>query len=214
MLQKRTILSGPIDLERSRKVLYKLDLRIAKHAFGPRDAFLQHGRIYRFWRSFWTTVTQSLAIWMRFPEPAMDGYLTSIRLHLFARSIRLAFAHWVSHWVCAYLCLSICMATARAQMQDSFEGGIPRWQLVESDCNAQLTLQEISLSLPRSGQTCELMQVSAGNGTFVYVAYPIEPCVIIDEFQPRLWTQCASAGIRIGVRVVFPTSFHQLPVVD
>ncbi|MDX1926406.1 MAG: hypothetical protein SFV81_07810 [Pirellulaceae bacterium] len=95
-----------------------------------------------------------------------------------------------------------------AQMQDSFEGGVPRWKFVESDSSAQLTLQEISLVSPHGGQTSEMLQVASGNGTFIYVAYPIEPCVVVDEFQPRLWTRCASAGLRVGVRIVFPSSFH------
>lgn len=93
-------------------------------------------------------------------------------------------------------------------MQDSFEGGVPRWKFAESDASAQLTLQEISITSPHSGQTSEMMQVSSGNGTFIYVAYPIEPCVVVDEFQPRLWTRCASAGLRLGVRIVFPSSYH------
>jgi hypothetical protein len=93
-------------------------------------------------------------------------------------------------------------------MQDSFEGGVPRWKFAESDSSAQLTQQEISITSPHGGQTSELIQVSSGNGTFVYIAYPIEPCVVVDEFQPRLWTRCASAGLRLGVRIVFPTSFH------
>lgn len=97
---------------------------------------------------------------------------------------------------------------SHAQMQDSFEGGATRWRLVESDCNAQLTLQEISATFPHGGQTSELIEVAATNGTFVFLAYPIEPCVVVDEFQPRLWTRCASAGLRIGARIVFPSSQH------
>ena len=105
-------------------------------------------------------------------------------------------------------CLMVDLRSAAGQMQDSFEGGAPRWRLVESDCNAQLTLQEISVTFPHGGQTSELLEVAASNGTFVYLAYPIEPCVVVDEFQPRLWTRCASAGLRIGLRIVFPSTQH------
>ncbi len=104
-------------------------------------------------------------------------------------------------------CIAFC-GHALAQMQDSFEGGVPRWKFAESDSGAQLTLQEISITSPHGGQTSELLQVASGNGTFIYIAYPIEPCVVVDEFQPRLWTRCASAGLRLGVRVVFPSSQH------
>ena len=109
----------------------------------------------------------------------------------------------VSLFTCEWVC-----GRASAQMQDSFEGGVPRWKFAESDSNAQLTLQEISITSPHSGQTSELVQVASGNGTFVYIAYPIEPSVVVDEFQPRLWTRCASAGLRMGVRVVFPNAQH------
>lgn len=115
---------------------------------------------------------------------------------------------WRSLWiVCLFTCEWVC-GRASAQMQDSFEGGVPRWKFAESDSSAQLTLQEISITSPRSGQTSELVQIASGNGTFVYIAYPIEPGVVVDEFQPRLWTRCASAGLRMGVRVVFPNAQH------
>ena len=93
---------------------------------------------------------------------------------------------------------------------DSFEGGNPRWQLVESDCSAQLTEHEISLLLPHSGRTCEQMEVDCGSGTLVLLAYPIEPCVALDEFQPRIWTRCSSGRIQIGVRVIFPQAEHPI----
>lgn len=95
-----------------------------------------------------------------------------------------------------------------AQPQDSFEGGSPRWQFGESDCNAQLTSQEISLTYPHAGQSCEQIEVAAGNGTMALIAYPIEPCTIIDEFRPRIWAVCSSSGLRVGLRVVFPLAEH------
>jgi hypothetical protein len=91
---------------------------------------------------------------------------------------------------------------------DSFEGGQPRWLLVDSDCNAQLTGQEISLIFPHGGQTCELLELACGHGTLAVLAYPIEPCAVIREFEPSIWTRCSSGGIQIGVRVVFPFAAH------
>ncbi len=104
--------------------------------------------------------------------------------------------------------LSLPNSVARAQMQDSFEGGVPRWQLVESDCAAQLSLQEISATFPHGGQTCELLEVAAGNGTMALLAYPHEPAIVLNEFEPRVWSRCASAGLRLGVRVIFPAATH------
>lgn len=108
--------------------------------------------------------------------------------------------------VCVWLASPI--ALLRAQVSDSFEGGPPRWQLVESDCQAQVDLNEISPSLPRSGQACELIEIYCGTGTYAYLAMPIEPSAIIDEFAPSVWVQCMSGRIRIGANVVFPNATH------
>lgn len=106
--------------------------------------------------------------------------------------------------------LIVCVAQAAwAQWStDSFEGGSPRWLLVDSDCNAQLTEQQISLLLPHNGRTCELLELACGHGTMAILAYPIEPCAIIEEFKPSLWVRSSSGGIQLGVRVVFPFAEH------
>lgn len=113
-------------------------------------------------------------------------------------------------WAAAAVALMVAWghAPVHAQRQDSFEGGAPRWQLVESDCQAQLTEHEISLLLPHAGRTCEMFEVACGQGRFVLLAYPIEPCVALNEFQPRLWTRCSSGRIQLGVRVIFPFAEH------
>ena len=98
------------------------------------------------------------------------------------------------------------VASASAQMNDGFEGGSPRWQLVESDCSAQISNQEISPSVPHSGQTCESLEMVCTNGTYAYLALPVEPCAVIDELSPTLWVQCSSSRIRMGVSVVFPNA--------
>lgn len=95
-----------------------------------------------------------------------------------------------------------------AQHFDSFEGGEPRWILVESDCQAELTEHGMSLVQPHSGRTCEMLQVKCNFGTMALLAYPIEPCMVADEFQPRIWTRCSSGRIQIGVRIVFPFAEH------
>ena len=95
-----------------------------------------------------------------------------------------------------------------AQRFDSFEGGEPRWILVESDCQARLTEHGISRLNPHSGQTCEMLQVNCNYGTLALMAYPIEPSAILDEFNPRIWTRCSSGRIQIGVRVIYPFAEH------
>lgn len=110
-----------------------------------------------------------------------------------------------------FLTVLVCVITtnqAKAQRLDSFEGGLPRWQLVESDCSAQVLGHEIGVIMPHGGRTSELMDFSCTSGEFAYLAYPIEPCAVLNEFQPSVWYRCASAQPRLGVRVVFPNALH------
>ncbi len=107
--------------------------------------------------------------------------------------------------VCVWLLLS---SLALGQMNDTFEGGSPRWQLVESDCSAKTANQEISPSLPHAGQACESLEMVCTNGTYAYLALPVEPSAVIDELAPTIWVQCASARIRLGVSVIFPNAEH------
>ncbi|MEM8735490.1 MAG: hypothetical protein AAGG44_14750, partial [Planctomycetota bacterium] len=111
---------------------------------------------------------------------------------------------------CTWLGLFISPRSAVAQGVDSFEGGDPRWVLVESDCQASLESQGISLIAPHGGQTSELLEMSCGHGTQALLAYPIEPCAILNEFTPSIWTRCSSSRIQIGARVIFPFAAHPI----
>lgn len=106
-------------------------------------------------------------------------------------------------WLCS-------IGFAQTQRTDSFNGGEPRWILVESDCGAELTEHEISLIMPHSDPACELFEIACRSGSFVNLAYPIEPCNALNEFTPRVWTRCASGRIRLGVRIVFPFAEHPI----
>jgi hypothetical protein len=97
---------------------------------------------------------------------------------------------------------------AHAQRMDSFEGGRVRWELVDSDCQAQLAVHEISPILPHGGSSSEMFDVVCGQGTMALLAYPIEPCRILDEFRPALWVRSSSGRIQLGVRVIFPMAEH------
>jgi hypothetical protein len=100
------------------------------------------------------------------------------------------------------------MSPAWGQRVDSFEGGEPRWIFVESDCRAETTDHAISLIMPHSGRTCEIFEMSCSQGTMALMAYPIEPCIVLNEFRPSVWTRCSSGRLQIGVRVVFPRAEH------
>lgn len=148
-------------------------------------------------------------------RPSVDLRLRhSGRSHSLARWLRLRCAWLRCAWLCGtWLCFTWLgglqvAGPAFGQRFDSFEGGTPRWALVESDCQAQLVEHEISMIQPRAGRTSELFQVACGTGQNVLLAYPIEPCIALSEFEPQLWTRCSSGGVRLGVRVRFPFAEH------
>lgn len=128
----------------------------------------------------------------------MMGNRIASRIDLYAVGLRGA----------TFFLLLACSVSLRGQNLDSFEGGEPRLLLVESDCQAQLTEHEISLTMPHGGRTSEMMEVACSAGSRALVAYPIQPSLVLNEFEPRVWVRCSSGQIQIGVRVVFPLDKH------
>ncbi len=110
--------------------------------------------------------------------------------------------------IACLLLVALGPAVAVAQRMDSFEGGELRLQLVDSDCQAELTTHEISQIMPHGGSSCELVELACGAGTMALLAYPIEPCRILDEFHPSVWIRSSSGRIQLGVRVMFPQAQH------
>jgi|GEM_PF-2166777 len=99
-------------------------------------------------------------------------------------------------------------ASAYGQFADSFEGGNPRWKLVDWDCDAKIRLQEISPQLPHSGLTCEVIELRMGRGTLAVLGYPIRPALVLEEFKPSIWIRSTQRGATLGVRVVFRNALH------
>ncbi len=111
--------------------------------------------------------------------------------------------------VCLFaLAMTVCARRLDAQGVDSFEGGRPRWMLVDSDCRAQQTMSELSAVNAHRGSSCELIELLCNSGSYAYLALPIEPSAIIAEFNPSLWVQCMSGRIRLGANIVFPNAQH------
>jgi hypothetical protein len=92
--------------------------------------------------------------------------------------------------------------TGMAQMIDSFDEGRPRFALWKNDARAVLTRP------PRSEPGVESLEIQMGQGSFVYLAYSIEPCGIIPELNGSMRIRSAERGYRMGFRVVFPHARH------
>ncbi len=140
-------------------------------------------------------------------QPSSDS-LARMRAEPANSSRVCAFVRAIALLVCSLLVVACISNRSHAQMYDSFEGGAPRFQLVESDCQAELSIREITPSSPMTGQTCELEEIFCTNGTYAYLAMPLEPSAIIDELAPSIWVQCMSGNVRLGVNVVFPNATH------
>ena len=98
--------------------------------------------------------------------------------------------------------------SVKAQISDAFEGGEPRWKLVDYDCDAKVRLQEISPQVPHSGLTCEVVELRMGKGTLAVLGYPLRETLILEEFKPSIWVRSTQRGATLGVRVVFRNALH------
>jgi len=111
----------------------------------------------------------------------------------------------ILRWLSLALTL-ICAAgfhsTAHSQLLDTFDEARPKFRLGENDARAQL------LPSKRTEPGLEVIEAAFGSGSKVYLVYPIDPCVIIDDLTASIRILCAQSGLRIGFRVVFPRSAH------
>ena len=91
---------------------------------------------------------------------------------------------------------------SEAQLIESFDEGRPRFQLWKHDARATLSRP------PKSEPGIEAIEIQSGNGSFIYLAYPIDPCGIIPELNGTIRIRSAERGYRMGFRVVFPHARH------
>lgn len=108
----------------------------------------------------------------------------------------------------AWICLL--SGSLPAQITDSFEGGNPRWKLLDWDCDAKIRQQEISPQIPHSGLTCEVIELRMARGTLAVLGYPIRESLVLEEFKSSLWIRSTQRGATLGVRVVFRNTKHPI----
>lgn len=120
----------------------------------------------------------------------------------FPYRIVLAIGVWVGLMLFGWL------GQATAQIRDDFEAGRPRFRLWRDDAAAKVVKNELITTMPHTGVSSEMVEVSSGYGKYIHIAYPIDRCAIIDELTASLWIRCASRGMRPAFRVVFPRTAH------
>ena len=95
--------------------------------------------------------------------------------------------------------LQFCQS-AYGQVYDSFDSTIPKFRFWVSDSRAQLS------PIPKSEPGVESMEVTVGQGAYTYLAYAIQPSAIIQDLRASLRIRSVQSGLRIGFRIVFPSS--------
>lgn len=93
-----------------------------------------------------------------------------------------------------------------AATREPFESGEPSWRLVEKDCEVVIGSHKRTMEKPHAGQSCELLQLTAGQGTKILVAHDIGQARVIPELVPSVWVRSNRTGIQLFARVVFPRS--------
>ena len=95
-------------------------------------------------------------------------------------------------------------AQAQAAWSEGFEGPQPSWRMLGGDAPCQLLQQQRVQDQAHSGRGCEWLQVSAGNGTYVYVSHDVGRPRVIDELLPSVWIRSDHAGLQLAADIVLP----------
>jgi hypothetical protein len=98
------------------------------------------------------------------------------------------------------------LAQADGPSGDGFDGAETTWYFAGADAQYQKTLHQRTSQGAHSGSGCEVVRLSASQGSYVYLALDVKPCHPIIEFQPSVWVRANRAGIQFKARVVFPRS--------
>jgi len=93
---------------------------------------------------------------------------------------------------------------AVAQINDTLDSYPPRWNLVSSDCKAEVVEHTNRPTGGVGDSGYESMQLNCGHGTEAVVEYRIEPSRMIDELTATAFLRSNHKGQRIGLRVRFP----------
>ena len=100
-------------------------------------------------------------------------------------------------------------ATGQGDLRESFESAEPTWRFAEADCRASITDQQRTFHTAHAGSGSEFVQVTAENGTRVYLTHDIPPAAVIGELGVSLWIKADRPGVQLLARVVLPRSIDK-----
>ncbi|HTQ39464.1 MAG TPA: hypothetical protein VMJ32_10570 [Pirellulales bacterium] len=93
---------------------------------------------------------------------------------------------------------------ALAAIGDDFESGEITWRPGDADVQYRLESHARITADPHSGQRSELLQISAGAGTYVYFTHEMGTARIVAELSPSVWVKANRPGIQLLARVILP----------
>ena len=115
-----------------------------------------------------------------------------------------------SHRKLIQSCFAACLlaagtlAPAQAAVREDFETPQTSWQPGDADLSYRLQGHQRITGDPHSGQGSELIQLTGGNGSYVYFAHDAGTARIVAELSPTVWVKANRPGIQLLARVVLP----------
>ena len=93
---------------------------------------------------------------------------------------------------------------AQGLLRLDFEGLETSWKAAGGDAQHAFALHQRVPGAAQSGQTCEHVRLSAGNGSYVYLRHDIGAARVIEELRPSVWIKANRPGLQLLVRAVLP----------
>jgi len=105
----------------------------------------------------------------------------------------------------ASCCLALMFAAcAAAAVRDDFESGDVTWKPGDADVQYRVESHQRIANDPHSGQASELLQISAGAGTYVYFTHDLGSARIVAELAPSVWVKSNRPGVQLLARIILP----------
>jgi hypothetical protein len=93
---------------------------------------------------------------------------------------------------------------ANAAVRDDFESAEVSWRPGDADLSYHLDIHQRINTDPHAGHGSELLQISAGAGTYVYFTHELGTARIVAELAPSVWVKANRTGIQLLARVILP----------
>jgi len=114
--------------------------------------------------------------------------------------------------VAAFLAVSIlaapCAVFGQGVFREDFEGPNVSWKLIDADVTYNVAQHRRTKGEGRRQSGGEVIQTSAGNGTFIHAMLAVPEGRIIDDLRVSLWIRSDRPAIQLLARVVLPHVPH------